>query len=71
MATGAPSPAAGVIRKGALISRSRVLIFRVTTNPTDPLLVLQATKPRYLRGFLLIGAFLTALEVDTQPGWLT
>jgi len=40
----------------------------MTTNPANSSLVLQATKSRYLRGFLSIIAFLTALEVDTQPG---
>ena len=63
-----PSPAAGVIQKGTLISRSRALILLVTTDQTYPPLALQATKSRYLRGFLSIVAFLTALEMDTKPG---
>jgi hypothetical protein len=68
MVTGVLGPAANVIQKGALISRSRALFLQVTTNQTSPPLVLQATKARYLRGFLSIVAFLTALEVDAKPG---
>lgn len=65
MATAASSPAAGVIQKGALISRLHAFFFPVTTNPAYPPLTLQATKARYLRGFPTIAAFLVALELDT------